>query len=232
MKSFQVFLIAIFLSTAAVAQVPSRGVSDQMDYYGNPLPMKTTIPYDEVKGSPYHNEKLRRATIVLSDGDTLIRYMRYNAYTDEMEYVQNNKIMALSNPEEVDAVLLNELVYRSRSYITQREVKRGFFIELVDGDASLFRHDLVEYKAAENPKTSYHQPVPARFESIKPVYYYSRQSAILKEFYNTHYVLSDLFRSDQDTFLRYIQDEKLKLRKEEDLVQLFKYMNSIGGTYD
>ena len=84
-----------------------------------------------------------------------------------------------------------------------------------------------EFKEAENPKTSYHQPVPARFVEEKPMYYYSRHSAILKEFNTSYYTLSDLFRSETEFFMNYMKDNKLKLRREKDLVHLFEYINTV-----
>ena len=131
-KKSMIFAVLNIIGMLVIyTQLVAQNESNPMEYPGTPLPKITKVSYDKINGSPYHNEKLMKGKIVMLDGDTLIRYLRYDMYMDQLEVVKNKRIATLTNLQRVDAVLLNGLIYRYRTYISTEGLQRGFFTELV-----------------------------------------------------------------------------------------------------
>ena len=226
-KSMTFAVLNIIGMLVIYTQLAAQNESNPMEYPGTPLPKITKVSYDKINGSPYHNEKLMKGKIVMLDGDTLIRYLRYDMYMDQLEVVKNKRIATLTNLQRVDAVLLNGLIYRYRTYISTEGLQRGFFTELVVGKCQLFRHDRVEYNGPGFAPTSFHGSGSATFFKRRPTYYYKRHSDVLKRLYNNESVLMDLFQLEYDIFSNYLSDQNIRLRKEKGLIQLFKHMNLV-----
>ncbi len=226
-KSITVAVIKMLGILFICTQLAAQNESNPMEYPGTPLPKITKVSYDKINGSPYHNNKLMKGKIVMLDGDTLIRYLRYDMYMDQLEVVKNKRIATLTNLQRVDAVLLNGLIYRYRTYISTEGLQMGFFTELVVGKCQLFRHVRVEYNGPGFAPTSFHGSGSATFFKRRPTYYYKRHSDVLKRLYNSESVLMDLFQLEYDIFSNYLSDQNLRLRKEKGLIQLFKHMNLV-----
>ena len=232
------FIAVLFLIPGiALSQATPVAVADNSVYWGTPVPQKNSINYSAVKGSAFHNDEFVRGLVVLENKDTLVRYLRYNAYLDEMEMIRNNRIVSLINPRTVEAkvdptsidvVYLNDLVYKSRIYLDYNGgLKEGYFIQLVDGESQLFKRSMVQFFGAQAPPTSFHDKgMPARFRELAPIYFYKRHGDVLKRFVNNKTVMADLFQLEWNIFSVFIIEHDLKLRKEEDLVKLFEYMNT------
>ncbi len=226
-KSITFAVLNIIGMLVIYTQLAAQIESNPMEYPGTPLPKNTKVSYDKINGSAYHNKKFMKGKIVMLAGDTLIRYLRYDMYMDQLEVVKNKRIAILTNLQRVDAILLNGLIYRYRTYISSEGLKRGFFIELVVGKCQLFRHQRVDYTGPGVAPTSFHGSGSATFFKRRPTYYYKRHSDVLKRLNKSESVLMDLFQLEYDIFSNYLSDQNLRLRKEKGLIQLFKHMNLI-----
>ena len=74
-------------------------------------PVKRAFNYENIFGSPYLTDDLIEGTIRFTKGKEITTHLRYNAYTDEMEYLNGDKLMVITNPEEIDAIYLGNFVF-------------------------------------------------------------------------------------------------------------------------
>jgi hypothetical protein len=91
---------------------------------------------------------------------------------------------------------------------------------------SLYVKHSVDFEERKEPVSGYDKPTPDRFVSKMPVYYYAIDNGPIINFENDKTGLETLFQDDYPVIKNYLKSAKLKLRKQEDLVQLFNYYNS------
>lgn len=223
-KTFLSFFSFFFALIPIQAQTPTTSAADGQIFWGDPVKIDRSIPYRLIKGSPYHNDNLVMGRIIIED-DTLRKYLRYNSYTDEIEYVENNKVLALADPQQVSAVFVNGIKYTYESYSKNFKVNKGFFVVLVDGNCRLLKREIVTFKPEEPPKTSFHQKTPHRFVKQSPDFYYSCPNQVLEPFTGTGLQLRKLASGDLRSIEDFIRDNKIKFRREKDMVKLFRYLN-------
>ncbi len=198
-----------------------------VEYNGARLrPIERDISYEDIDGSPYHSDKLISGLVITLKGDTLVRFMRYDSYTEKMEYVQDDQLLVLNNPEATNLIRLNNMEYVYRIFDYADKSYSGFLTRLADGECELLRRDWVEFEEEEPGQTPYHKVKPDRFTKKGPAYFYSCNGGRPVFFKGSQSDLEELTGDRIAESRRFIKQEKLKLRKEEDMIRLFNFLNN------
>ena len=188
---------------------------------------KTSV--DQIKGSPYFDESFKLAKVeyfgkILKDKI----YLRYNAYSDEMEMVSNPQ---LKNSETIliknnkVACIIDENAYRYLGYVDENETPAvGYVLELFKGEKlSFYERNEKVYMGATQARTSLERSFPARFVDKKK-FYFSIENGSLKEVkLNKKKVSNSLKAYDKDV-KSYISTSKTKLKSKEDVLQLLSFI--------
>ncbi len=190
-------------------------------------PIIYTLDYDQIEGSAYLNDTLKRGVVRFPNGDSSEVFMRYNIYEDAIEYTEENRLMIINNPRQIANVLIGktELIYTH--YLYGKSVKEGYLVKLVSGEISLYIKYTIEFEDAESPLTSYHSATLAQFVYKPSELYISGDGYIISKFESSKTKLMDLFGAYYKEMEKFKKNKKLKLRKKEDVVVLFEYFNSL-----
>lgn len=210
---------SLLLSRSAVSQ----NLDLPMEYLQNNASGKNLIP-DNVDGSPYYDESWTYGTVHINE-TTYQRELRYNAYKDELEMKDKGQILNLMKRGYIWANIGSK-TYRIEEYITDGEqTRQGYFIKLNKGTARLLVRKQKELMAAQAAASSYQRDRPARFID-KESYYLKVGERPASEIKLKEKDLLD--NLDKEAQLKaYIKANKLKLKTEDEVIQLLVYYNSL-----
>ena len=180
----------------------------------------------QIKGSPYLNDEFFFGSIYTVDKQ---RYsdipLRYNIYNDDLEFkTPAGEIQALATPEIVELAVFGstQMVYLSYK---SKTIKKGFFILMEKGKASLYSKPGVMFKEATTPG-AYKDPEPPKFVRKSDEYYLQFESEPAVLIGNKKDLMA-AFPDNQNKIKSFISKNKIKPNKPEDLTELVKYYNSL-----
>ena len=184
-----------------------------------------------IEGSKYLNEDFI-STKISSMPDQIFG-VRYNIYDDQMEFQGvDNTVYALNKNDDsvkITFTATNES-YHLFNYIDESgRQKKGYFIKLNKGGKNLIlkKHRVVFFKEQAS-KTGYDEPKPAMYKSMKDRIYIkfgSKEAVVLPT--KKKKLAKAIFPENPKDILDFINSNKIKLSKEEDLIILVNYLNTI-----
>ena len=181
------------------------------------------VNYGNFEGSPYIQENYEPAKISVADR---IYSLRYNAFEDRMEMLSDGVEKALPMLDNLTIKFINlKKVYK---IFKDPKGKQGYFVLVYVGEkGSLVTKESVVFQEEANPQSGYDQYKPAMFKREKDQFYWAEEngttsvlSSKKKEFYA-------MFGRHSYAVKNYVKKNKLNIKKEEDLVQLFVYFDSL-----
>jgi hypothetical protein len=190
------------------------------------------VPSLRTKGSQYYDETFKLSFIkyfnkrLAKDG-----YMRYNAFTDEIEladtpYAESSDISLLKDKDLVPVVYGETFIYIPHRLKDGRAVI-GYLIELFKGNRyRLFEKRNKIFMEEKKARTSLENSFPPRYVSEIDLYIsVDNQTPIVIPSRKKDFI--SLFIEDQYLINSFIKDNKLKFNKLESLLEIIKYAESI-----
>ncbi len=218
MKKF--LFSSLFLSAFAVS---AQNVDLPTDFIRNTLDGKNDRQTN-VTGSPYHNENFQPGTVTIAD-KSFDTYVRYNGLEDVFEIKnQAGEISALIRRPDIK-VTLDGKQHKIETFLDGNDMsKQRYFVILAEGENKFLKNEGIEYKEAQQASSSYSQSKPA---SLVPYtkYYIKKGDGKAEEIKLRKKSILNIL--DDDRAKNYVKENKLKLKKEEEVVQLMDYLNSI-----
>lgn len=174
------------------------------------------LNYSEIKGTPYLITNFQNAKV----GDfTDVILAKYNSYTDEIEYSSNGKVYSLPKEKNYSPVKLidsgEKLIYLSDDNF------KGYYYILGDGNVKLLRKNVTVFIDEKPAQTSYANSQPAKFEQLKPTYFFYDGKRLIPTKKESELILAF---PDKD-IAAFLKEKKLKITKEKDLLELQKKLN-------
>jgi hypothetical protein len=184
--------------------------------------IKNPNAYDDVQGNPYLNREFNQGVIFLKDTTAVRLPLRYNIYTDKMEYLLNGITYEIGNPRFVKRIELDSSVF-----LYLPSVRKGGYFELLEtGKCTLVQKRLVGYEPAEGPKPIQGTITPARFSRDSDVFYLVTPDSVSVEITNMKSLMTAL--QDQKPKLEaFAKTEGIRSAKKDNLVKLVEYYNSL-----
>lgn len=188
-----------------------------------------------VVGSPFVEEDFNDGEIVIKSDNPLEKSqalkckIRFNAYENAFEFLNKADTLLVSRPEIVESVSILNDTYIYTLYAPEKSlIESAFMVLLADGNMKLLQRQVcsieqnisVPYYMGGNGDGSY-----AYKKNTE--YYFKRgdENAVKLPFSKRK--LSKLFGNKSQDVLDYIDSEELNVRKkQEDIVQLFNYINN------
>ncbi|WP_108866897.1 hypothetical protein [Aquimarina aquimarini] len=228
-----VIIVILFLNLQLVAQeaeesnLPNRhqniGINDNdtfviLNEYARPIAKK----YDEksITGSKYHEDDYKIAKIY--DNDKMIhKYaIKYNAYADEIEVLEDNKTFALLKKENV-RIVLDDYEYKLSD-------NNGYIIVFnKNKNVSLALKVKKKVRAATEPESSYSQYIPPSFVN-NHVYYIKNKKGGLEQIKLKKKNILAVLKDKEDEVKEFASSKKLSFKKEADLVKIIDYYNTLS----
>jgi hypothetical protein len=183
----------------------------------------------DIEGSKYIYPLYQQAT--LSTHPNILFNVRYNAYNDDMEVQgkENNSYAINKYSGTVIVALVNGDNYINSKYTDKNEkINTGFFKVLnTSGDFFLLKKETITIKEKEVAKTTYHKSKPAKYVKISDEYYIKINNLTAKKAPKKSKDFANLFPENKEAILSFIKSEKIKLKKEEDLIKVFKHIENL-----
>jgi hypothetical protein len=229
---FLTILFVITLAGFSFAQIPiSYELRETMDFYQTNKfvsgEWKNVLTEKNIKGSPYLNDEFETGSIFTVQRQQYVGIpLRYNIYNDDLEFkTPANEVQALATPEIVEKAVFgsNQLVYLP--YSQANKTKKGFFLVLEEGKASLYTKPGVLFQRPTEPG-AYKEAEPAKFVKRADEYYIrigTEQAILIKSKKD----LIAAFPDNQEKIESFIDKNKTKANKPESLKEVVRYYNSL-----
>ena len=198
------------------------GMDEYIKYSGIDGKVEKPVDYKYVQGSCYLIEDFIDSRITLNTGQTFEGPVRYDIYADQIEFKNPaNEIFIVQNPRAIRTVFLDSLKF---NYFEPGEFDnvKGFYELLVLGDYSLFKKYLIFLKNPEAAGPG-QQTLAAMFIPEDSKYYIMDPDANFRGINNKKDLL--LPDRDSDELGKFIKDNKIKPKKEKDLIRFTEFLN-------
>jgi len=182
----------------------------------------TANDYKGIDGNPYLNKEFIEGICALKDSNAVKLPLRYNIYSDAMEYQLKDVTYTIGNTESLDKVILGESVFLYLPFIQ----KGGYFEIFEPGKCLLAQKRSVKFFQAEAAKPIEGIAKPARFVNESDVFYIVFSESKVFKITNAKSVLQAL-QDQKPKIESFVEQEKIKNTKKENLIKIVKYYNSL-----
>lgn len=177
------------------------------------------IKYEDIQGSPYQSPIFQKASVGEKYGNIDVRY---NAYTDDIEFLNNGKTEVL--PKQDDFYRIEVLPSKQVFvYLKNSSDPKGYVTEVAKGKNSVYKKEKVIFKDAAPASNSYQTGKPAMFVKQDPVYYVKTASGSISKVSSLKKI-TDIFPEKEKEYNAYIKSNNLKFN-DADIVKLMTFIN-------
>ena len=247
MKNYYVIFAFLFMSVKGYCQIPQQSsgqvvTGSNISIFNNPDFSKITLEsrskvtkYQNIEGSPYinnnsePNKNLTIGKFYSPEFEYIVTALaRYNAYTDNMEVsLMDDGVdyYFLRKKTSFLYIVLGKTTYRA--YVHNDAI--GFFVILSKNDTEkcvFLKKQRILFKKEEETSSSFDTGTSDSFKRVKDKFYFKFEDLILeipkkkKTFYK-------LFKEKEIEIKQYVETNKLKIKKEKDLLKISKYYNTL-----
>lgn len=229
MRKIIVLFIALGFSFNCLAQgvIPKdiRNIGDQVDL--DRMQAADGSRYINVKGSPYLTEFFVPATVYPDDD---LFFVKYNAVDDEIEVkLSATKTIILDNSFKKYIIVFKESGETFTTLDDAVNNKPAYFIDVKKTDnVSLYKKKTKDFIQATKATDNYSKDKPAHFSKLEEVFYIQlTPEGPAKLISKKKKSFLAMFKNNQNDIKNFIGDNKIKLTKEEDLIELISFINNL-----
>jgi len=179
------------------------------------------LEYADIKGSPYLVDTFVLSKVYLKNDSVYNLPVRYNIYTQTFEFKLNDKAYAISNPQVIKKITMDDKVF---IYYTKDE-NPLYYQLLVSGKNHLFLKREVRFQEAGIP--TYKDKNPPKFTSLPPKYFILKPNSSLNLVKNNKAILK-LYPQKKDKLQSYFNSKKLSARRHDDIIKIVSYCNTLN----
>lgn len=182
---------------------------------------KEKIKYSEINGIPYYSAGFVRAKV----GDTPSYVpIRYNTFLDAIEIMGDNSTVYEIPREESYPKFTFEGTKEKLILVNSGGEYAGYFFEITDGKNKLLKKITTKYFDAVPAPNTMIAGSPARFETLKPIYFIKTETGLVKIPKNAK-DLAVSFPEQKDAVNEFLKTNKIKMNSEPDLIKLTQFLN-------
>lgn len=219
-------LTLLFLSICLINSIFSQVSDASFEYLGREFPNGTFNKFDsKIKGSPYLDDSYQKIIFLNQKNGKFSG--KYNAYHDLIEVITKSGKKYFSpskeHPFTVHFTGTNTL-YRAFEHTKN---KSSFFrILMSQNEINILVKEKIILTEEVLPQSGYDKYKPPTFKREKNKYFlYSKE--IFTKIPNNKSKFLKLFKSKSTEVKRFIKKEKLSIKKEKDIVKIFKFYSSL-----
>ncbi len=192
---------------------------------------KRSFNTEEFQGTPYVSNNFQSTTLYYGDEKIGAIYYRYNALNEEIEIKEQNiegvGIRALGRDKKIK-ILNNE---KHMSFMTFINLKgrtlNGYLTQLAEGETyDLYKRIHVKFTEGSPAANSFVKAIPSRFSHYTEYYVQKASIDRIDEIPLKNRQFLKLIKVDNNMDLKaFIKENKLDIKKEQDLIALINYLN-------
>jgi len=207
----------------------SNGLGNNEMLYGIPL------PEGKVVGDTYLSTEWKKSVILLYENNKLIEGfpVRYDIKSNDLEVKGRSDVKVLEGRKVKSFMWIDSTRSEPYYFVNARDFKEGgvpltgFFEVMVDGNFPLFKKTSISVKKADYNVTL---NMGSRDDKIlKNSTYYAVDGASISEIPGNKKKFLQLLKSKADQVESYMDENGLSIKREEELVAIFKYYNSLNN---
>ncbi|QOW10738.1 hypothetical protein Q73A0000_10320 [Kaistella flava (ex Peng et al. 2021)] len=181
---------------------------------------KSKIKYSDIQGIPYYYPQFTNAKI----GDTSSTVpLRYNIFLDTIEVVEKEDVYELPKDEPTPAFTF--LTTKEKLvFVKTDDLYSGYFFELTDGKYRILKKVSTKYLPATPAPNTLIAGSPAQFIPQKSIYFIKTENRFIKMPKSTKELAAELPEKAKE-IKDFIDKNKIKLNREEDLIKLGNFLN-------
>lgn len=222
MKAFLTLLLGLIYTSLLYSQIDYQN-GQTITVKGPFVINGITVDNSAIKTANvrFANPLFTRATI---NKDSVIFNLRYNIFQDEIEFLKDGKVYFLNKEENKTIRFIDE----KSVYTTKRLEGELHYVKLLsDQNIQLYAKESVEFEAAKIAKTQFDVASEAAYKRKNDVYYLSFDGKEFLKIPRGKSAFYKLFENKAEKVKKYIKSNKLDIRKEDDLIQIITYVNTI-----
>jgi hypothetical protein len=228
------FIIAILLLSTSISIAQ---VNIHVQGLGGVSEFATSASMEEksysIKGSPYYNKDFMYGKAETNDGRNFNGLFRYNMYNEEMEFIYKTDTLIIDNPISLKyihfaakkftfSVVVDNFWRQNYIYGSYFEVlNEGPLQLLIKFDSDLMLNRYVPFYGGGGGDGNY------RYISSGKFYIRLNIDEPAFKFKTTKKFIMNTFPDHNIAINEYIKTHKIDLKKQNDLVNLFEYINSL-----
>ncbi len=211
-------LLFLIASSTLLAQLPRNLLTST----------ERVSSFDEYDGTIYMRSGYKESSVVDERAGTYDAKLRYNVYTDALEYTQGGKFYNLVKISTVHARIDDDYFYYC-DFKTQRRLKRNGYYVLVDLNDKyrIYKKFTLKFREPEqNSMTKIAAPGEIRMITT----YYIEEAGVIMELPTNKKDMLATFSDKENDLKQYLKKEKIRLKKEEDLIRLVARYNALKSS--
>ncbi|MBS1535887.1 MAG: hypothetical protein JST78_12495 [Bacteroidetes bacterium] len=219
MKSFLNVSLAILFSLTCMAQ--NKDVNGRkINPYNVHITGMDRFVSQKPEGSPYLNKAFSLAKIEGFDGKFALRY---NAYSDEFEFLDNKRDTLLLDKSEVYSKITyagSNKVYLLVNYINSSgKMYQGYLIEQHQkNNWAVLKRERISFYPGKKAKTSLENDMPAKYNKEKEDFYLRKNDGSIVEFPESKKQLSKLFPDKKDAIEVFVKEQKIDFEYDQNKI--------------
>lgn len=153
-----------------------------------------------------------------------IVYLKYNLYKDEMEFTKNGKAYYMNKKEDTKIHFTNKnITYKTYPY----KNNLGYYVVHNSGKIELLTKQVVSYIPPKPAASSYQKDKPADFKRESDTHYIKFEDNSIVEIPTKKKSFLKIFKDKSDTVKKYTKENKINIKKVENLKKLVVYLNTL-----
>jgi len=209
------FLLVISTSTL-FAQIPTSLLKSAEEVF----------TFDDYTGSIYKTLGQRESTLIDEKSGTYDSKLRYNIYSDVIEYKKDDKLFNIVKNKTTHARINGDYFYYCEFVDQRNRDKSGYYVLVeLNEDYRIYKKYFIDVVAPQLKTITGKADTQGKL-LLETTYYLEEENIIMELPMDKKEMLAVL--SDKGNELsRYIKSERIKVRKEEDLIRLVSRYNAL-----
>ena len=229
--SFTLILSFLLMTLSAQDAEVIKSVFDQMSAVGT----HEGVPYyavnsstgNKVSGSEYLQEDFTEGFVMTPEKEVYRLRARYDAYNDEIQFINQKKELKALLPQRIKAVALGKQIFVPALTKSKKgEMNWAYFELLSEGKMLLLkRHEAVAQTVQSHPVLG---TVNNEYKVvIREKLYYGKAKQMVQPIKKGRKAILKLLSDEKEAISQFVKHKKLSYKKEADLVKIFSYYNQL-----
>jgi hypothetical protein len=171
------------------------------------------------------NEDWVPGYIVLNDGVSLDQIMlRYDIYHQQMQFVNKDDTLAISNPDEIEYILMDGRKFIFTVFNNDGAVQKGYFEVLTEGECKLLLRRFVKYHYLTSSDNDKHKD---EYSGVSQYFVQKKEDRVARQIVPGRKSILCVFNDEEKKVREFIKVNNLKIKSADDLVQIVNFYNSL-----
>jgi len=196
-----------------------------------------------IAGSPYLSESWMFGTLLIKEDlnsdskaklpTELKGLFRYNLYAQEFEMVHNTDTFAINAPFNIKSISISNMDFIHGLFVEKNSRKdclgSAYFQVLSKGDCKLLMRHGVQIEGGSAPVTYGWANGADAFVKYQHLYYQKSEGSEVIILKNRKKCMKELFADRFKEVEQYIRSEKINIKNNSELAEVFTFYNTLGS---